>query len=32
MGLGAGAVDAGLNNFVALHYEARHMSLSLIHI
>ena len=26
MGLGAGAVDAGLNNFVALHYEARHMS------
>ena len=22
MGLGAGAVDAGLNNFVALHYEA----------
>lgn len=26
LGLGAGAVDAGLNNFVALHYEARHMS------
>ena len=26
MGLGAGAVDAGLNNFVALHYAARHMS------
>ena len=26
LGLGAGAVDAGLNNFVALHYEAKHMS------
>lgn len=26
LGLGAGAVDAGLNNFVALHYQARHMS------
>lgn len=26
LGLGAGAVDAGLNNFVALHYEARHMN------
>lgn len=26
LGLGAGSVDAGLNNFVALHYEARHMS------
>lgn len=25
-GLGAGAVDAALNNFVALHYAARHMS------
>ena len=25
-GLGAGAVDAALNNFVALHYHARHMS------
>ncbi len=25
-GLGAGAVDAALNNYVALHYEARHMS------
>lgn len=25
-GLGAGAVDAALNNFVALHYKARHMS------
>jgi MFS family permease len=25
-GLGAGAVDAALNNFVALHYESRHMS------
>lgn len=26
LGLGAGAVDAGLNNFVALHFSARHMS------
>ena len=25
-GLGAGSVDASLNNYVALHYEARHMS------
>lgn len=25
-GLGAGAVDAALNNYVALHYSARHMS------
>lgn len=25
-GLGAGAIDAALNNYVALHYEARHMS------
>ncbi|MEL7978315.1 MFS transporter [Isoptericola sp. F-RaC21] len=25
-GLGAGAVDAALNNFVALHYAARHMN------
>ena len=25
-GLGAGAVDSALNNFVALHYKARHMS------
>ena len=25
-GLGAGAVDATLNNYVALHYAARHMS------
>ena len=25
-GLGAGAVDAGLNNYVALHYSSRHMS------
>lgn len=25
-GLGAGSVDASLNNFVALHYESRHMS------
>ena len=26
LGLGAGSVDAALNNFVALHYEARHMN------
>jgi fucose permease len=26
LGLGAGAVDAALNNYVALHYAARHMS------
>lgn len=26
LGLGAGAVDAGLNAFVAQHYESRHMS------
>lgn len=26
MGLGAGSVDAALNNFVALHYAARHMN------
>lgn len=26
MGLGAGAVDSALNNFVALHYEAKHMN------
>lgn len=25
-GLGAGSVDVALNNFVALHYKARHMS------
>lgn len=25
-GLGAGAVDAALNNYVALHYKAKHMS------
>ncbi len=25
-GLGAGAVDAALNNYVALHYRSRHMS------
>lgn len=25
-GLGAGAVDSALNNYVALHYSARHMS------
>lgn len=25
-GLGAGSVDAALNNFVALHYKAHHMS------
>lgn len=26
LGLGAGSVDAALNNFVALHYKARHMN------
>lgn len=26
LGLGAGAIDAGLNNYVALHYKAHHMS------
>lgn len=26
LGLGAGAVDAALNNFVALHYKATHMN------
>lgn len=26
LGLGAGAVDAGLNNYVALHYKAHHMN------
>lgn len=26
LGLGAGAVDAGLNRFVAEHYEAKHMN------
>lgn len=26
LGLGAGAIDAGLNNFVALHYKASHMN------
>ncbi len=26
-GLGAGAIDAALNNYVALHYSSRHMSL-----
>lgn len=25
-GLGAGSVDASINNYVALHYESRHMS------
>lgn len=25
-GLGAGAIDSALNNYVALHYKARHMS------
>ena len=25
-GLGAGSVDAALNNYVSLHYESRHMS------
>ncbi len=26
LGLGAGTVDSGLNNYVALHYKAHHMS------
>ena len=26
MGYGAGAIDTGLNSFVSLHYEARHMN------
>lgn len=26
LGLGAGSVDTALNNFVALHYQAKHMS------
>jgi fucose permease len=26
MGLGAGSVDSALNNYVAIHYKARHMS------
>jgi len=26
LGLGAGSVDAALNNYVAIHYKARHMS------
>lgn len=26
LGLGAGAVDAGLNDYVATHYKAHHMS------
>ncbi|MDU5109388.1 MAG: MFS transporter [Clostridium sp.] len=26
LGIGAGAVDSALNNFVALHYKARHMN------
>jgi len=26
LGLGAGSVDAALNNYVALHYKSRHMS------
>ncbi len=26
LGLGAGCVDSGLNNYVALHYKAKHMS------
>lgn len=26
LGLGAGAVGSALNNFVALHYEAKHMN------
>lgn len=26
LGYGAGAIDTGLNNFISLHYEARHMN------
>jgi len=26
LGLGAGAIDTALNNYVALHYSAMHMS------
>ena len=26
LGLGAGAIDSGLNNYVALHFSARHMN------
>lgn len=26
LGYGAGAIDTGLNNFIAVHYEARHMN------
>ena len=26
LGIGAGAIDAALNNFVAVHYKAKHMS------
>ncbi|KZZ85725.1 MFS transporter [Bacillus sp. SJS] len=26
LGLGAGAIDTGLNNYVAIHYKAHHMS------
>ena len=26
LGLGAGSIDAGLNNYVAVHYASRHMS------
>lgn len=26
MGLGAGAIDAGINNYVALHYSEKHMN------
>lgn len=26
LGIGAGAIDSALNNYVALHYKARHMS------
>ena len=26
LGIGAGAIDAGLNNYIALHYKAHHMN------
>ena len=31
-GLGAGSVDAALNNYVALHYTSRHMSWLQLHV
>ena len=31
-GLGAGSVDAALNNYVALHYKSRHMSWAALYV